>query len=135
MLARLHSVSREGIEGIICEVEVDVARGGWEKSIIVGLPDAAVKESTERVHSAITNCGYRYPKTQSLVNLAPADVKKAGPAFDLPIALGMLIGEGVLAGPAIKDYVIVGELALDGRVRPVNGVLSMALTAGATRFL
>jgi magnesium chelatase family protein len=134
MLARLHSVTLEGIEGILCEVEVDVARGGLEKSMIVGLPDAAVKESIERVHSAIVNCGYRYPKTQSLINLAPADVKKAGPAFDLPIALGTLIGEGVLAGPSLKEYVIVGELALDGRVRPVNGVLSMAMTAAASGF-
>jgi magnesium chelatase family protein len=134
MLARLHSVTLEGIEGVICEVEVDVARGGLEKSIVVGLPDAAVKESVERVRSAIVNCGYRYPKTQSLINLAPADVKKAGPAFDLPIALGMLVAEGALAGPAIRDYVIVGELALDGRVRPVNGVLSMALTAAANGF-
>ncbi len=134
MLARLHSVTLEGIEGIICEVEVDVARGGFEKSIIVGLPDAAVKESTERVRSAIVNCGYRYPKTQSIINLAPADVKKAGPAFDLPIALGMLTAEGVLVGPSLKEYVIVGELALDGRVRPVNGVLSMAMTAAANGF-
>jgi len=134
MLARLHSVTLEGIEGIICEVEVDVARGGFEKSLIVGLPDAAVKESTERVKSAIINCGYKYPKTQSLINLAPADVKKAGPAFDLPIALGMLIGEGVLAGSGFKDFIIVGELALDGRVRSVNGVLSMAMTAAANGF-
>ncbi|MEN6425782.1 MAG: YifB family Mg chelatase-like AAA ATPase [Phycisphaerales bacterium] len=134
MLARLHSVTLEGIEGVICEVEVDVARGGLEKSIIVGLPDAAVKESIERVHSAIVNCGYRYPKTQSLINLAPADIKKAGPAFDLPIALGMLAGEGVVAGACLKEYVIVGELALDGRVRPVNGVLSMAMTAAANGF-
>ncbi|MBN2313555.1 MAG: ATP-binding protein, partial [Sedimentisphaerales bacterium] len=79
MLARLHSVTLEGIEGIICEVEVDVARGGFEKSIIVGLPDAAVKESIERVRSAIVNSGYKHPKTASLINLAPADVKKAGP--------------------------------------------------------
>jgi magnesium chelatase family protein len=134
MLARLHSVTLEGIEGIICEVEVDVARGGFEKSLIVGLPDAAVKESTERVKSAITNSGYEYPKTQSLVNLAPADVKKAGPAFDLPIALGMLIGHKVLSSPLLKDFIIIGELALDGRVRPVNGVLSMAMTAAANGF-
>jgi magnesium chelatase family protein len=134
MLARLNSVTLEGIEGVICEVEVDVARGGLEKSIIVGLPDAAVKESLERVHSAIVNCAYRYPKTQSLINLAPADVKKAGPAFDLPIALGMLVGEGVAPGPPLKEFVIVGELALDGRVRPVNGVLSMAMTAAANGF-
>ncbi len=133
MLARLHSVTLEGIEGIICEVEVDVARGGFEKSIIVGLPDTAVKESTERVKSAIINCGYKYPKTQSLINLAPADVKKVGPAFDLPIALGMLIGQGTLVASSIRD-IIVGELALDGRVRPVNGVLSMAMTAAEKGF-
>ena len=134
MLARLHSVAIEGIEGIICEVEVDVARGGFEKSLIVGLPDAAVKESTERVKSAIINSGYKYPKTQSLVNLAPADTKKEGPAFDLPIALGMLLGKGVFTSPVLKDYVIVGELALDGRVRPVNGVLSMTITAATNGF-
>ena len=104
MLARLNSVTLEGIEGIICEVEVDVARGGFEKSIIVGLPDAAVKESIERVKSAIVNSGYRYPKTQSLINLAPADVKKAGPAFDLPIALGMLIGEGALVNSLVNFF-------------------------------
>jgi magnesium chelatase family protein len=134
MLARLHSVTLVGIEGVVCEVEVDVGRGGFEKSLIVGLPDAAVKESTERVKSAIINCGYKYPKTQSLINLAPADVKKAGPAFDLPIALGMLIGQGVLVNSAIKDFVIIGELALDGRVRAVNGILSMAMTAAANGF-
>jgi magnesium chelatase family protein len=134
MLARLHSVTLEGIEGIICEVEVDVARGGFEKSIIVGLPDAAVKESIERVRSAIVNSGYKHPKTQSLINLAPADVKKAGPAFDLPIALGMLIAQGVLASSILHETIIVGELALDGRVRPVNGVLSMAMSAAAEGF-
>ncbi len=134
MLARLYSVALQGIEGIICEVEVDVARGGFEKSIIVGLPDAAVKESLERVKSAILNSGYKYPKTQSLINLAPADVKKEGPAFDLPIALGMLLGSGGFTSPFLKDCIIVGELALDGRVRPVNGVLSMAMTAAANGF-
>ena len=134
MLAKLHSVTLVGIEGIICEVEVDIARGGFEKSLIVGLPDAAVKESIERVKSALVNCGYKYPKTQSLINLAPADVKKAGPAFDLPIALGMLIGQGSLVSSILKDFVIVGELALDGRVRPVNGVLSMAMTAAGCGF-
>ncbi len=129
MLARLYSVALEGINGIICEVEVDVARGGFEKPLIVGLPDAAVKESAERVKSAIINCGYKYPKTQSLVNLAPAHTKKEGPAFDLPIALGMLLGSGAFMSTSSKDYVIAGELALDGRVRSVNGVLSMAMTA------
>ena len=134
MLARLHSVALVGIEGIVCEVEVDVARGGFEKAVIVGLPDAAVKESTERVKSAIVNCGYKWPRKQSLVNLAPADIKKEGPAFDLPIALGVLLGSNAFASSVLKDFVIVGELALDGRVRRVNGVLSMAMTAKAHGF-
>lgn len=134
MLARLCSVALEGIEGKICEVEADVARGGFEKTIIVGLPDAAVKESTERVKSAIVNSGYKYPKTQSIVNLAPADMKKEGPAFDLPIALGMLKGNGVFDSTVLNDFVIVGELALDGRVRGVKGVLSMAMTAAEKGF-
>jgi len=134
MLARLNSVTLEGIDGIVCEVEVDVARGGFEKPIIVGLPDAAVKESVERVRSAIINSGYKYPKMQSVINLAPADVKKAGPAFDLPIALGMLIGQGAFVSSDLHDTVVVGELALDGRVRPVNGVLSMAMTAASNGF-
>src|SRR4030042_45493 len=112
MLARLHSVTLEGIDGVICEVEVDVGRGGFEKSVIVGLPDTAVKESIERVRSAIVNCGYRHPKTQSVINLAPGAVKKAGPAFDLPIALGLMIGQGVLANSGLNDVIIVGELGL-----------------------
>jgi len=134
MLARLHSVTLEGIDGVICEVEVDVARGGFEKTLIVGLPDAAVKESTERVKSAIINSGYKHPRTQSVVNLAPANIKKEGPAFDLPIALGMLMGSGVFTSHIAKDCIIVGELALDGRVRPVKGVLSMAMTAAANGY-
>ncbi|MGD8787268.1 MAG: YifB family Mg chelatase-like AAA ATPase, partial [Phycisphaerales bacterium] len=84
--------------------------------------------------SAIVNSGYKYPKTQSVVNLAPADVKKVGPAFDLPIALGMLMGQGLFIGSVLNQTIIVGELALDGRVRPVNGVLSMAMTAAANGF-
>jgi magnesium chelatase family protein len=131
MLAKLRSVALVGIEGVICEVEVDVARGGFDKTMIVGLPDAAVKESSERVRSAIVNSGYKFPKTQSLINLAPADIKKEGPAFDLPIALGMLLGSRGFTAPAAKDFIIAGELSLDGRVRPVNGVLSMAMTAAS----
>ena len=128
MLARLHSVTLEGIDGVLCEVEVDIARRGFEKPIIVGLPDAAVKESTERVRSAIVNCGYAYPKTQSIVNLAPADVKKAGPAFDLPIALGILIGfagalsaAGLRPGPVVNsDFIFDGGFEADaGRPGPM----------------
>ena len=134
MLSRLYSVTLEGIDGIVCEVEVDVSRSGWEKPMIVGLPDAAVKESIERVHSAIINSGFRYPDTQAVINLAPADIKKVGPAFDLPIALGMLACSGGLTSDSLGKYVVVGELALDGRVRPVNGVLSMAMVAAEKKF-
>ena len=134
MLAKLFSVTLEGIDGILCEVEVDVSRGGFERPTIVGLPDTAVKESAERVHSAIINSGYKYPDTEALINLAPADIKKEGPAFDLPIALGMLVCSGALASENLTDYVIVGELALDGRVRPVKGALSMAMAAAANGF-
>jgi magnesium chelatase family protein len=134
MLARLHSVTLEGIEGRICEVEVDVARGGFEKTIVVGLPDAAVKESSERVKSAVVNSGFAFPKTQSVVNLAPAHVRKEGPGFDLPIALGMIAGTGALEAHCLTDRLIVGELALDGRVRPVKGALSMAMAARKRGF-
>ena len=134
MLARLHSVTLEGIDGIICEVEVDISRGGFEKSLIVGLPDTAVKESIERVQSAVVNSGYNYPRTKSIINLAPADVKKAGPAFDLPIALGVLIGSGALISETVGNFVIAGELALDGRVRAINGVISMAMAAERAGF-
>jgi magnesium chelatase family protein len=134
MLARLYSVTLEGIEGVLCEVEVDVSRGGFDRPLIVGLPDTAVKESIERVRSAIVNSGFKYPDTQAVINLAPADVKKAGPAFDLPIALGMLACSGSLKSDQLGRYVIVGELSLDGRIRPVNGMLSMALTAAAQGF-
>jgi len=134
MLARLNSVTLIGIEGILCEVEVYICRSGFSKSVIVGLPDTAVRESAERVKSAIINRGLPYPKTESLINLAPADVRKAGPAFDLPIALGILASQGILDNKTLDDFVIVGELALDGRVRAVDGVLSMAMTARAAGF-
>ncbi|OHB61510.1 MAG: hypothetical protein A2Y12_06980 [Planctomycetes bacterium GWF2_42_9] len=134
MLAKLYSVTLEGIEGIICEVEVHISRGGFEKSLIVGLPDTAVKESIERVQSAVANSGFAYPKTKCVINLAPADVKKAGPAFDLPIALGFLLATNAIESPHARDFIILGELALDGRVRPVNGVLSMAIAAKERGF-
>ena len=115
MLARIHSAAMVGIDAVSCEVEVDVGRGGFEKSTIVGLPDAAVKESVDRVRSAVVNCGYTFPHTASVINLAPADIKKEGPSFDLPIALGMLFGQGLVQSEILGETVILGELALDGR--------------------
>ncbi|MBN1846677.1 MAG: YifB family Mg chelatase-like AAA ATPase [Sedimentisphaerales bacterium] len=127
MLARIHSAAIVGIDALACEVEVDVARGGFERSTIVGLPDAAVKESIDRVRSALTNCGYPFPRTASVINLAPADLKKEGPSFDLPIALGMLFGQGVIQSDLLDETVVVGELALDGRVRAVRGALAATI--------
>jgi len=129
MLSRLHSVALAGIEAVACEIEVDVASKGFAPPVIVGLPDAAVKESLERVRSALNNSGYLPPQYKTVINLAPADVKKEGPAFDLPIALGVLFASGQASLETVGDYLIAGELALDGRVRPIKGALSMALLA------
>ncbi len=127
-------MSLAGIEARPCEVEVDVTSRGLERPTIVGLPDNAVKESTERIRSALVNSGYAFPRHHTTINLAPADVKKEGPAFDLPIGVGILLGDGQVASEAVADYLLAGELALDGRVRPIKGALSMALlAAGAGR--
>jgi magnesium chelatase family protein len=129
MFARLHSVALFGIEALSCEVEVDVAERGYSGTHIVGLPDIAVKESIERVHTALLNCGYQLPRHRSTINLAPGDVKKEGPAFDLPIALGLMLAGGMIASEVTEEYLVAGELALDGRVRPIKGALSMAMLA------
>jgi magnesium chelatase family protein len=129
MLSRLHSMALIGIEAIACEIEVDVADRGFEKVAIVGLPDTAVKESLERVRTALNNSGYSWPKYRMVINLAPADVKKEGPAFDLPIALGMIFADGQGTPERAARYLIAGELALDGRLRPIKGALSMAMLA------
>ncbi len=131
MLARIHSVSLAGIDARPCEVEVDVTGSGFGVPMIVGLPDSAVKESLERIRSALTNSGFAHPRTRTTINLAPADVRKEGPAFDLPIALGMLLADDQLRADDGERYLVAGELALDGRVRPTRGVLSMALMCQA----
>jgi len=118
-----------GIEASGGEIEVDCAEHRSEKAAIVGLPDAAVKESIERVRAALSNSGYEWPRYKTVINLAPADVKKEGPAFDLPIALGVIFANGQGTPEQAGQYLIAGELALDGRVRPVKGALSMAILA------
>lgn len=128
MLAKLNSYGLIGINGIPVNVEVDLSFG-MQKVDTVGLPDNAVKESKERVRSAICNSGYSYPEMRVLVNLAPADIKKEGTVYDLPIALGILAARGIFPLHAADDYIIVGELALDGRVRSVTGVLPMVIDA------
>ena len=129
MLAKIHSYVLIGIEAILCEVEVDVSKGGIEKTTMVGLPQAAVKESIERVRRAILNCGFPLPVHNLVINLAPADVKKEGPSLDLPIAIGMLRGSNSIATDRHKQFLIAGELALDGRLRKIKGALSLALLA------
>ncbi len=125
----MHSFILTGIDAIDCEVEVDVANRGVEKVVLVGLPQAAVKESIDRVRRAIINCGYAFTAHASLINLAPADVKKEGPSLDLPIALGLLRATNYIQSDVAKDFLIAGELALDGRVRKIKGTLSLALLA------
>jgi len=117
-----------GLESFLADVEVDISKGlpGFD---IVGLPDTAVKESRERVKAAVKNQEFYFPIKRITVNLAPADIKKEGPHFDLPIALGILAATEQLAENLFEGYIIAGELSLDGRVRPINGVLSMAIEA------
>jgi magnesium chelatase family protein len=128
MLARVNSAAIHGIEAYPVQVEVDISRGRNAFNI-VGLPDVAVKEARDRVQAAIRNSGFEFPLEVITVNLAPADVRKEGPAFDLPIALGILIAHGQVHIDDTDGSVVVGELSLDGTVRPVSGALPMALGA------
>ena len=133
MLARVFSCAVIGLEGVVVEVEVDIS-DGLPAVIIVGLPDAAVQESRERVQSAIKNTGMYFPRKRLTVNLAPASVRKEGPAYDLPIALGALIASGQLPNKCVEGSLVVGELSLDGSVRHVRGVLPMAALAREQGF-
>lgn len=128
MLAKILSGAVIGVNGLLVEVEVDIAYGLPTFST-VGLPEGAVRESKERVKAAINNCGYDFPTRRITVNLAPADIKKEGTGYDLPIALGILAAAGVFASDIISNYVTIGELSLDGGVRKVRGVLPMACAA------
>jgi magnesium chelatase family protein len=128
MLAKLSAFALVGIDAVPVEVEVDAA-AGLPKTILVGLPELAVRESVHRIERALANLGYQRPTGRTIINLAPADLKKDAGAFDLPIALGMLVATGQLLPEQTRDFAMVGELALDGNVRPVKGVLSMAMAA------
>ncbi len=128
MLARVHSCAVIGLEGEIIEVEVDTGQG-LPGMTIVGLPDAAVQESRERVQAAIKNAGLPYPRVRIVVNLAPATVRKEGPAYDLPIAVGVMIMHGLLPQEALENALLVGELSLEGTVRHARGVLPIAAVA------
>ncbi|MCX7913670.1 MAG: YifB family Mg chelatase-like AAA ATPase [Thermodesulfovibrionales bacterium] len=129
MLSKVLSACVIGIEAYLIEVEVDITSRGLPHFSIVGLPDIAVKESKDRVKAALKNVGLSFPLKQITINLAPADLKKEGSSFDLPIAIAIISAEGILPSNEIDDYVIVGELSLDGRIKPIRGSLPIALEA------
>lgn len=133
MLSCVYSCAVLGLDAVIVEVEVDASQG-LPKIVIVGLPDIAVQESRERVHSAIKNAGLTFPRKKVTVNLAPASVRKEGPAYDLPIALGILAATGQIPTSHLNECLVIGELSLDGTVRHVRGVLPMAAAARQQNF-
>src|SRR3954470_14616528 len=116
-----------GIDAHLIEVEVDMFSGNPRDSVMVGMPDVAVRESRERIKSALMNSGFGYPNKRITINLAPANVRKEGAGFDLPVALGILGAMGAI--PALDTHISVGELSLDGAIRPVRGSLSVAVCA------
>jgi magnesium chelatase family protein len=135
MLAKLKTFSLVGIDALPVEVEVDVSPSGLPKQILVGLPEAAVKESTHRVERAMVNSGFQRPQSRIVINLAPADLPKEAASFDLPMALGTLVGSGQIASDILSQYAVVGELALDGSTRPTKGALSIAMAAAQDKKL
>ncbi|MEO1990319.1 MAG: YifB family Mg chelatase-like AAA ATPase [Pirellulales bacterium] len=135
MLARIHTFSLSGVDAAPVEVEVDVSKGALPATVIVGLPDAAVRESTHRVARAMVNCGFKRPNDRIVVNLAPAELPKQAATFDLPISLGILAGSGQFTAHRFDDYAVVGELSLEGSIRPARGALSMAIQAAKRQMV
>jgi magnesium chelatase family protein len=133
MLGRVKSGALLGVDAYIVEVEVDLAPG-LPAFTTVGLPEAAVKESRDRVRAAVKNSGYRFPGNRVTINLAPADIRKEGTGFDLPAAVGILAAQGLVPPEAPESYLLYGELSLDGRLKPTRGVLSMALATRAANL-
>lgn len=129
MLSKVLSAYVLGIDAHLIEVEVDIASRGLPHFSMVGLPDAAVKESKDRIRAALKNIGFNFPLKQITVNLAPADLKKEGSSFDLPIAIGIIATEGIIPKNFINDYILAGELSLDGKIKPIKGALPIALEA------
>ena len=133
MLVKIFSAALLGIEAYLVEVEVDISTG-LPGFVTVGLPDAAIRESKERVRAALKNCGYEFPSRKLTINLAPADRRKEGSSFDLPICLGLLTFLGVVPQEKLGDYLFLGELALDGRLKPGRGILPATLLALQKEF-
>jgi len=134
MLVKVFGSAVYGVDALTITIEVDATSGSQTGYFIVGLPDNAVKESLERIVSAIKNNGYERPRMKVLVNMAPADIKKAGSAYDLPIAIGMLATTGQVSADELHEYVIMGELSLDGSLQPIKGALPIAIQARIEKF-
>ena len=130
MLATVLSSAMLGIDAYIVKVEVDVA-GGLPSFSTVGLPDSAIKESRDRVTAAIKNSGFYFPQTRIIANLAPADIRKTGSAFDLPIAIGVMAATNQVVPARLENAIVLGELALDGSIRGIQGALPIAIAAKA----
>src|SRR5262244_1464712 len=128
MLAKVNSAALYGIDALRVEVEIDLASGLPQLST-VGLPEGAVKESKDRIRAAVKNCGYTFPAKRITINLAPADIKKEGSAYDLPMAVGILAAEELIEKDRLHDYLLIGELSLDGSLRAVRGALPIAMAA------
>ncbi len=135
MLAKLQTYSLSGLDALRVEAEVDVSAKALPKTVLVGLPEAAVRESTHRVARAMANSGFLVPRERIVINLAPADLPKQAASFDLPIALGILAAGGQLESSRLGRYAVVGELALDGTTRPIKGALSMAIATAKNNHL
>lgn len=132
MLVKTYAAAVQGVDARVITVETVIKRG--MQYCIVGLPDTAVKESHERVRAALTQSGYKVPRTAAVINMAPADIRKEGAAYDLPIAISLLVGTEIIKAAGLERYMIMGELSLDGSVQPIRGALPMAIEARARGF-
>ena len=132
MLVKLFGAAVQGIDATIVTIEVNCSRG--IKFYLVGLPDSAVKESHERIVSALQVNGYKFPTRQIVVNMAPADIRKEGASYDLPLAIGILAANETISSEHLTDYLIIGELSLDGSLQPIKGALPIAIAARQQGF-
>jgi magnesium chelatase family protein len=132
MLVKTFGCALFGIEAILVTIEVNIDRG--INFFLVGLPDNAVKESQQRIEAAVTNLGYSYPHRKTVINMAPADIRKEGSAYDLPIAIGMLAASEQISADLLEQFVIMGELSLDGTLKPIKGALPIAIKAKQDGF-
>lgn len=127
MLVKTFGSALFGIEAIPITIEVNIDKG--IQFFLVGLPDSAVKESQQRIEAALGNTGYKYPKQKIVINMAPADIRKEGSAYDLPIAIGIMAASGQIENEKLGQYIIMGELSLDGGLKPIKGALPIAIKA------